>query len=151
MGKRPDRREPFVVRLYVADREATAVRASANLQALCPEVIPRGGVRRVELLHDRRPVGLNGLGGYASHMANGIAPIQRVSSQLGHRRTSMTRDVYVHPMAPERSYISALEHARQAVHGTSPGTYPQAGRQPIENMSLASAGTSSADRGPGPA
>ena len=88
---------------------------------------------------------------YASHMANGIAPIQHVSSQLGHRRTSMTHDVYVHPMAPDRSYISALEHARQAVHGTSPGTYPQAGRQPVENMSLASAGASSADTGPGPA
>src|SRR5438552_14346783 len=40
---------------------------------------------------------------YASHMANGIAPIQHVSSQLGHRRTSMTHDVYVHPMAPDRS------------------------------------------------
>src|SRR5438552_3721913 len=88
---------------------------------------------------------------YASHMANGIAPIQHVSSQLGHRRTSMTPDVYVHPMAPDRSYISALEHARQAVHGTSPGTYPQTGRQPIENMSLASAGASSVDTGPGPA
>src|SRR5207253_11086179 len=42
MGKRPDRRESFVVRLYVADREATAVRAIANLEALCREFLPRG-------------------------------------------------------------------------------------------------------------
>jgi hypothetical protein len=76
----------------------------------------------------------------ASQMANGIAPIQHVSSQLGHRRTSMTHDVYVHPMAPDRSYISALEQARQAAHGTNPGTYPQRDVQPTENVMLASAG-----------
>jgi circadian clock protein KaiB len=42
MGKRPTRREPFVVRLYVADRELTAVRAIANLEALCREFLPDG-------------------------------------------------------------------------------------------------------------
>ena len=42
MGKRPDRRASFVVRLYVADREATAVRAIANLEALCREFLPNG-------------------------------------------------------------------------------------------------------------
>ena len=40
MERRPDRREPFVVRLYVADREATAVRAIANLEAFCREFLP---------------------------------------------------------------------------------------------------------------
>src|SRR5438132_13452492 len=48
MGKRPDRRESFVVRLYVADREATAVRAIANLEALCREFIPSG--RELEII-----------------------------------------------------------------------------------------------------
>ncbi len=42
MGKRPDRREPFVVRLYVADQESTAVRAIANLEAVCREFLPDG-------------------------------------------------------------------------------------------------------------
>ena len=42
MGKRPDRRASFVVRLYVADRESTAVRAIANLEALCREFLPNG-------------------------------------------------------------------------------------------------------------
>jgi len=42
MGKRPGRREPFVLRLYVADRESTAVRAMANLEAMCREFLPDG-------------------------------------------------------------------------------------------------------------
>ena len=42
MGERPDRREPFMVRLYVADRESTAVRAIANLEAVCREFLPDG-------------------------------------------------------------------------------------------------------------
>ena len=42
MAKRPDQREPFVVRLYVADRESTAVRAIANLEAVCREFLPNG-------------------------------------------------------------------------------------------------------------
>jgi len=42
MVKSPNRREPFVVRLYVADQESTAVRAIANLEALCREFLPDG-------------------------------------------------------------------------------------------------------------
>ncbi len=42
MRKRPDRREPFALRLYVADRESTAVRAMANLEAMCREFLPDG-------------------------------------------------------------------------------------------------------------
>jgi len=42
MRKRRDRREPFVLRLYVADRESTAVRAMANLEAMCREFLPDG-------------------------------------------------------------------------------------------------------------
>src|SRR2546426_162396 len=42
MGERPDRREPFVVRLYVADGEATAVPAIPNLEALSREFLPNG-------------------------------------------------------------------------------------------------------------
>src|SRR3989442_5409171 len=53
MGKRPDRRESFVVRPYVADREATAVRAIANLEGLCREFLPRGcELRGIDILRE---------------------------------------------------------------------------------------------------
>src|SRR5438132_14018022 len=85
MGKRPDRRESFVVRLYVADREATAVRAIANLEALCREFLPRGcELEIIDILREPQR-GLDDSIMVTPTLINlAPQPVRRICGDLGH-------------------------------------------------------------------